>query len=328
MQQWLGYVAKYSPDGLLQPWPDTDYRGWYLGDWAVPEGVNQKDKSSVDLVNNCVISECFETMGKIAKVLGKTDDEKKYSGQNVQLKQLIHQTFFDSTKNNYGSGSQIDLTYPLLRQIVPEPLISSVTDSLYTVIKIKHNGNIACGLVGIPVFTEWAIKNHAVELFYTMLKKKDYPGYLYMMDNGATTTWEHWSGDRSRIHNCYNGIGSWFYQAVGGIRPDTDFPGYQQVFIDPQIPDGLTWAKTTKETPYGTVKVDWTLEKEKLNFQLEIPVGCTAKVVLPKGSEDYILNGKSCSLKQQETLSNVDVGSGKYTLSCKYQNVPNQVKNP
>ena len=27
----------------------------------------------------------------------------------------------------------------------------------------------------------------------SILMKRDYPGYLYMVDNDATTTWEHWN---------------------------------------------------------------------------------------------------------------------------------------
>ena len=49
-------------------------------------------------------------------------------------------------------------------------------------IEINHNGHFACGLVGIPVFTEWAVKNRKSDLMYSMLKKKDYPGYLYMIE--------------------------------------------------------------------------------------------------------------------------------------------------
>ena len=30
MQKWLGYVEKYSPNGLLEPWPETDYRDGIL----------------------------------------------------------------------------------------------------------------------------------------------------------------------------------------------------------------------------------------------------------------------------------------------------------
>ena len=315
MQQWLGYVAKYSPDGMLQPWPETNYRGWYLGDWATPEGVDQKNKTSINLVNNCFVSQCLGTMEKIAQKLGKKDDATKYAQQNDLLRKQIHQTFFDGTKSSYASGSQIDLTYPLLSGIVPDSLTLKVANTLQNEIVVNHKGHIATGLVGIPIFTEWAVKNHATDLFYNMLKMRDYPGYLYMIDNGATTTWEHWSGDRSRIHNCYNGIGSWFYQAIGGIRPDENYPGYQQFFIDPQIPEGVTWAKTTKETPYGTIELNWLLENNKMKLSLEVPVGSIAKVVLPGNIKEYLLNGKSNSLVSQKETSLVIIGSGKYSLS-------------
>ena len=319
MQQWLGYVGKYSPDGMLQPWPETDYRGWYLGDWATPEGVDQKDKASINLVSNCVVSQCLETMEKIAQKLGKTDDASKYAIQNEKLKKQIHQTFFVGAKNSYASGSQIDLSYPLLTQVVPDSLKVKVAKTLNDEIIINRKGHIATGLVGIPIFTEWAVKNHAVGLFYTMLTKRDYPGYLYMMDQGATTTWEHWSGDRSRIHNCYNGIGSWFYQAVGGIRPDDNHPGYEQVFIDPQIPEGVTWAKTTKLTPYGTIGVNWTLENNILKLKIEVPVGCTAKVLVPPTAQSYILNNHTSHFKSQIEPFEVVIGSGKHSLSFEYQ---------
>ena len=319
MQQWLGYVSKYSPEGMLQPWPETDYRGWYLGDWATPEGVNQKDKTSIDLVNNCFVSQCLGTMERIARQLGKKEDAAKYAIQCETLKKQIHRSFFVGQKNSYASGSQIDLAYPLLEQIVPEPLKTAVTRTLLDEILINRKGHMATGLVGLPIFTEWAVTNHAVDLFYTMLKKRDYPGYLYMIDQGATTTWEHWSGERSRIHNCYNGIGSWFYQAVGGIRPDDRYPGYQQVFIDPQIPDGVNWAKATKETPFGTIGVNWSLEGDTLHTKIEMPVGCTAKVVIPPATRSYSLNGKTYRLKNQNRGFGVRVGSGIHTMSYIFQ---------
>jgi len=314
MQQWLGYVAKYSPEGLLKPWPETNYRGWYLGDWAVPEGVDQRDKGSINLVDNCVVSQSLEKMEKIALLLGKKDDAQRYALQNEKLKKQIHQAYFNPTKYSYASGSQIDNSYPLLTNLVPDSLISKVTQSLQNEIVVKRGGHIATGLVGIPIFTEWAVKNRTVDLYYNMLKKRDYPGFLYMIDQGATTIWEHWSGQRSRIHNCYNGIGSWFYQAVGGIRPDDDYPGYTQVFIDPQIPAGVTWAKSTKETPNGKLAVNWAIENKTLKIEVEVPVGCLAKVVLKSGTKSYSLNEKIITLGSQDS-NLVSLESGKYTLS-------------
>ncbi len=313
MQKWLGYVDKYSETGLLKKWPDTDYRGWYLGDWAVPRGVDQKSEKSIDLVNNSFVCVCYDYMQKIAQVLNKTEDIQKYKQKEEALKSQVNNTLFDKEKNIYADGFQIDLTYPLLAEIVPNENIQNVSQSLYTEIQQNRNGHFACGLVGIPVFTEWATKNQDVELFYSMLKKKDYPGYLYMIENGATTTWEEWENPRSYIHNCFNGIGSWFYEAVGGIRKDPGFPAYQQVIIQPQIPEGITWANTTKETPFGSIVVNWKLEGNEFNMQLQIPVGVTAKVVIPENVKSYLINGEKGQLDDDETF--VPVESGNYTLN-------------
>jgi alpha-L-rhamnosidase len=311
MQKWLGYVEKYSPEGLLEQWPDTDYRGWYLGDWAVPEGTDQTNKSSVSLVNNCFIAVCYETMQKIAGVLGKDADAAKYSLKKDEIRKLIQSKLFDPSRKLYGSGSQIDLTYPLLAGVVPDSLAGEVRKNLLDEISINHNGHFACGLVGIPIFTEWAVRNQEVNLMFSMLKKRDYPGYLYMLENGATTTWEHWNGARSRIHNCYNGIGSWFYQAVGGIVPDEKSPGYRQFVINPQVPESVTWANTSKETPYGTVSVKWNIEGSLFKMDVSIPVGSIARVTIPKGAGNCRMNGHS--IESDEPF--IDIESGKYSLS-------------
>ena len=139
-----------------------------------------------------------------------------------------------------------------------------------------YEGHLKTGLVGVPVITEWATLAKECDWMYGLLKQHGYPGYLYMLDHGATGTWEHWNAHRSRLHNCFNGIGSWFYQALGGIIADA--PGYRHIILDPQIPNGLEKVDVTKETPYGTIVV--RREGQRLHF--ELPVGITASV---KGKE-------------------------------------------
>ena len=316
MQKWLGYVDQHSVDGLLKRWPDTDYRGWYLGDWATPTGIDQTTEASVDVVNNSFLAVCFDNMQKIAQVLGKPEDQKMYAAQKEQLQQKIHETYFHESSNTYGTGTQIDLAFPIIAGVVPQNKLDDVKESLSHETEITRNGHFACGLVGIPVLTEWAVKNQAVDLMYSMLKKKGYPGYLYMIENGATTTWEHWNGERSRIHNCYNGIGSWFYQAVGGIVPDENVPAYRNVLIQPQIPKGLTWAKTFKETPYGKLSVNWKLTDKNMELNIEIPVGTEAGIVIPSGVKEYRLNGRNFGLPGDKAEI-VGVKNGKHKIKYK-----------
>jgi alpha-L-rhamnosidase len=100
MQKWLGYLDAHTVDGLLKRWPDTDYRHWYLGDWATPEGIDQTDERSVDLVNNSFITVCYDNMERMAKVLGKSEDARLYATKKQQLQKKIHETFFDETTNS------------------------------------------------------------------------------------------------------------------------------------------------------------------------------------------------------------------------------------
>lgn len=307
MKEWFKYVDKYTVDGLLKRWPDTKYRDWYLGDWLAPMGVDSGDQSSVDLVSNCFISECLGTMSKAALTLGKKEEAEEFAIRKGKLNGLIHRTFYHPNGGIYSTGSQLDMCYPMLVGVVPDSLYSRVKENMMAITAEKHKGHIAVGLVGVPILTEWAVRNKKVDFFYQMLKKRDYPGYLYMTDNGATATWEYWSGERSRVHNCYNGIGTWFYQAVGGIHPDESVPGYRHIYIDPQIPHGVTWAKITKESPYGTIGVNWKLEDGQLYLQLAIPAGTTATVCIPDNAVSCKINNKKMGIQKKTIV--VDRGN-------------------
>ena len=292
MQKWLGYAESYQVDGLLKQWPNTEYRGWYLGDWVPPMGINPQDPASIDIVNNCFLSDCYHMMTKIAKVLGKEADIPGYQQKHEALNALIHETFFDKEKNSYASGSQIDLIYPMLVGATPDSSIKSVEETLFQESAGRFNGHIATGLVGISILTQWATQNQETDFVYGMLKKRTYPGYLYMIDNGATLTWEEWDGERSQLHNCYNAIGSWFIQALAGITPDEDTPGYRHFYVRPQLVDGITWVEASKDTPYGMLSVKWESEDDAFTLSVEVPVGANATISLPNGEEVNLTSGK------------------------------------
>ena len=292
MQKWLGYAESYQVDGLLKQWPNTEYRGWYLGDWVPPMGINPQDPQSIDIVNNCFLSDCYGMMAKIAKALGKEADIPGYTQKQEALKTRIHETFFHEENNHYASGSQIDLIYPMLAGVTPSSLQDKVKEALFQETAGRFNGHIATGLVGISILTQWATQNQESEFVYGMLKKRTYPGYLYMIDHGATLTWEEWDGERSQLHNCYNAIGSWFIQALAGITPDEHVPGYKHIHIRPQMVEGITWVKASKDTPYGLLTVNWERKGNELVMEVEIPVGCVAEVEMPQGLPTLLPSGK------------------------------------
>ena len=281
MKHWLDYVDAYTVDGLLKAWPNEPYRGWYLGDWAAPAGVDVTDPASVDLVGNCTLCQVYLELEQMAQVLGEEDDATVYRQRYDALRQRIQEVFYHD--GIYASGSQVDMVFPLLTGVVPEELKPSVVAQLKTRTQEIYGGHLATGLVGVPVVTEWAVQAGESDWLYGLLKQPGYPGYLYMLDNGATGIWEEWDGGRSHLHNCYNGIGSWFYEALGGIQALE--PGYRRVRIDPQAPEGLDWVKVTQETPYGPI----TVHRQGEHLQVSVPVGVTAEIDgKAVGSGEYV----------------------------------------
>lgn len=297
MQKWIEFAESNYKDGLLKEWGQSPDRHWYLGDWATPEGIDPRDPRSIDLVGNCVMSHAYLFMEKIAKVLGHDDDAAMYAQRHESHNELIHKTFYNNETGLYSTGTQIDMAYPLLVGATPDPLRETVTEALCRETEGRFTGHLSAGLVGVPVVTQWATMAGEAEFMYGMLKKRDYPGYLYMLDNGADTTWEYWDGKKSQIHNCYNGIGTWFYQALAGIIPDEENPGFSHVFIRPQPVEGITWVKAHKNTPYGRLSVGWSREDSSFAMEIEIPVGSTATICLPDNSVPMELSSGRHSVK-------------------------------
>lgn len=276
MKLWLDYVRKYSPEGLLKPWPNTANRYWYLGDWLAPAGIDVQDERSVTFVNNAYICECLDNMTVIARQLGHNDDAQRFAKWKTTLRQRLVDDFWHPADSTFASASPLDLAIAVMSGVATGSVAKAVSEKLVKLSRTKYNSHIAVGLVGVPVFTEWATQQRQTELMFDILKQPDYPGYLYMIRNGSATTWESWDHRRSSIHNCYNGIGTWFYEALGGIIATE--PAYRHVRIDPQYAGRLDWVEVTKETPYGTIHVKWQRTDGAITLNITLPSGVTADV--------------------------------------------------
>ena len=323
MVRWLKFVERHIPfplhgtpsdlggelDGVLNPWPDTERRGWFLGDWLAPEGVDIGGESVLH-VSNCFLAECLADMVQMARMTGHYNDADRFAAWRERLVKDIHRHFYHPETHTYANGTVLDQCYALLMGIPPDSATAqAVRDQLLKDIHGKYRDHIAVGLMGVPIFTEWCIRERQADLMATILRQEDYPGYLNMISNGATTTWESWDcgrpgkEDRSRVHNCYNGIGIWFYQALAGIRPDNSpsklegvpegrgrvfQPGYLHFFIDPQPVNGIDWVRVTKPTLYGTICVE--IESGKL--KVDIPAGTTATVFPGTPREQELASGE------------------------------------
>jgi alpha-L-rhamnosidase len=145
---------------------------------------------------------------------------------------------------------------------------------------------------------------------------------------GATTIWERWDGQKpdstfqtpgmnSFNHYAYGAIGKWLYQVVAGIGIDPEQPGYKHILIHPRPGGGLTHARATHESMYGTIVSGWEWSEESLTMEVTIPANTSATIHLPGAPDAIEVNGTPLAVsglthekKDGETV--VKTGSGTY----------------
>ena len=74
------------------------------------------------------------------------------------------------------------------------------------------------------------------DLVFTMFIQTSYPGWGYMLEQGATTLWEQWNGIWSNIHSCFTSPDNWFYQGLAGIQTDPPRPALKTPSSSPRSP--------------------------------------------------------------------------------------------
>ena len=135
------------------------------------------------------------------------------------------------------------------------------------------------------------------DLAYEIMNQKDYPGFGWWIEQGATTTWERWDGKDSRNHPMFGGGLTWLYNTLAGVNIDEEQPGYRNIIIKPILVRDLEDITYSKRTPYGELKVSISHKDFKGSMTVTVPVGTSAEVYLPDGQEAKVLNQGTYSLE-------------------------------
>ncbi|MFO7976664.1 MAG: alpha-L-rhamnosidase C-terminal domain-containing protein, partial [Candidatus Hydrogenedentota bacterium] len=129
---------------------------------------------------------------------------------------------------------------------------------------------------------------------------------------------------RSHIHNCYNGIGAWFYRGLAGIRPDPDAPGYAHFVLKPAVVGDVSWVSARQDTVRGVIESVWRVENGRFVWDVRIPANTSATVMVPTStpgavteSDTPAAEAKGVKLVQGKNGRDVfEVGAGRYRFSA------------
>jgi alpha-L-rhamnosidase len=157
---------------------------------------------------------------------------------------------------------------------------------------IRANGDrLTTGFVGTPYLLHMLTAYGHTDLAYTLLFQTKLPSWLYAVEHGATTMWEHWDGIRddgslwdvsmnSYNHYAYGAVGDWLYGTVAGIETDEKNPGFTHIRFCPKPTERLSFAKASLKTKYGVIRSEWQRENGKTTYTFVVPRGLTATAEL------------------------------------------------
>ena len=229
-----------------------------------------------------------------------------------------------------GEGTQTEQVFALGFGAAPEDDHSAIFDQMVADLNAPEDGpRLTTGIFGTRFLLEELSANGRHGLAYALANRDSFPSWGWMLENGATTLWEHWAGSASTFshnHPMFGSISAWFYRWLGGIQAAPDAVGFDRILIRPQISFGLDWVKSSHQSIRGTITSNWSLGAGKVTYAIVIPPDCFAVVELYTAEGGRLTeSGKPIDkvdsieiLPSPENLHRVRVGSGSYQLVNSY----------
>ncbi len=306
--KWMDKVAMIHPEGI------------------VDEGLSDHESMEpvpVQLTGTSHYLQCARIMTTFARVMGNEADSRKYEALADRLKNLIKAEFWDKPFNGKINRQTLFSTL-LYHKIIPKEEVPVAMDSLLQAIKNGPSSHFNTGIFGTKYVLETLAENGNPNIVFDIVNSTTYPGWGFMIDQGATTIWETWKESDntfSNNHPMFGTVSEWYYRWLAGIRPDPDQPGFKEFYITPTTPKGLESVNSTYHSPYGAIISNWkNTGSNNYTYEITIPNGTKANIKLPfSPSQKLVLNNLQ-DLSQLNQIAGLQTGkfdlpSGDYLIT-------------
>lgn len=285
MKRWVDYITNDTLDEYLWISPDDSHKQWrkHYGDWLAldaPYG-SYHGSTSDNFVASAFYAYSTSLLVKAGEALGKDMTEYRSLYDNIVSK-------FKETFTEYKTQTECVLALHFgLTDKTAET--AAQLDRM-----IRENGTrLETGFVGTPYLLHALSDNGFDDTAFDLLLQDKYPSWLYEVDHGATTVWEHWDGIRddgvlwssdmnSYNHYAYGSVMDWVYSKAAGIRPGA--PGFETAVIAPLPSKRLAGLEAEYSTSYGKIISRRTNTEDGVRYEIETPV--PSKIIIDGAEHD------------------------------------------
>ena len=289
MKKWHGYVKTRAGKKCL--WLGDNHFGDWLG-LDAPEG-SYTGSTDKDLIASAYFYLITTIMAKTCDVLGMSSE--KYLNLAERIRKAYKTKFIK--RGRLTSDTQTAHVVTIHFGLVEDDceLKSRLGNRLVELIE-GFGDRLQTGFVGTPYLLDTLTEIGRPDKAYTLLLQEKFPSWLFSVNQGATTIWEHWDSKKedgsfwstdmnSFNHYAYGACAAWFYRDILGVKPTS--PAYRTISISPIPNKELGFARARIETRSGIIKSEWRYDGEGIRYAFSIPEGVTAEVTIDGTTKIY-----------------------------------------
>ncbi len=328
MKKWIEYMRQFVVDGIMTR--DT------YGDWCVPPEdlslIHSNDPNrttNAEFIGTAYFYHELKLMARFANLINKPKEAEYFQNLAQRMKETFNNKFLSKNPVQYSNNSQTSNVLALAFDLVPDEYREAIFNNLVMKIMGESEGHIGTGLLGCQWLMRVLTKNGRSDIAYTLASNNTYPSWGYMVEQGATTIWELWNGDKGdpgmNSHNHVMLLGDliiWFYENLSGIRSDPEQPAFSQLIMYPEIFKDLNFVKSSFQSIRGPIKSSWKIQNNNFYWEISIPANTTATVYVPAISENDVREGNSPAsesecvkfIRLQDNRAAFQVESGQYAF--------------
>lgn len=332
MKHWM----KHMKDEFMTP----DYivtRDRY-GDWCVPpeslELIHAKDPSRITdgkLISTAYYYQMLKYLSKFATLMQLDEDVKEYHALAQKVKEAFNNTFWNAEKLCYDNNTVTANLLPLAFDMIPEEFINRVEKNIIENTVSYSEVQVKSGVIGIQWLMRELAKMGRSDVAYVLATHTKYPGWGYMVANGATTIWELWNGNTANPEmNSGNHVMllgdliPFCYENLAGIQSAA--PGFSKLTMKPAFNvKEIRNINASYISPYGKVSSHWTQNATGYQWDVTIPANSSATIWLPNENINDITESKRKLkaskeiriLRSENGYTICEIGSGSYYFNIR-----------
>ena len=236
------------------------------------------------LIGTVFLYRTAEIMAMAAKLLARSAEAEEYKTLSRRIRNAIHANFLTEEgllKEQTQCGFALLFYFDLFDTAEQKKANAACFKKL-----IRDNGNhLDTGFIGTAYLCPALVKAGLSDIACDLVLQRDYPSWLFEVDNGATTIWERWNswhpkkGFASPVMNSFNhyangAVGEFLFAYLGGLSfkaVDDDGNVSPRVIFN-VVPDSRIGSASVRlETPCGEAVSEWRLDGRRLQWHLRVP---------------------------------------------------------